>query len=326
MDLPAGGLDDLIDTIRLSHGGGQYLIQPRIRKGPSGKQYFAQGSAIITIAGEPMLSGRPYRNGRLVDDPPPQQQQQLAPQVITLPAPQHAGDLQSQLLGMIGKVIGANSGGGSMDFAGIASLIGAVSKLSTPPPTPQSQIDAADPFGAAERLIAFAQKLARVQNPASAVNVDSASGLSPDSLIEKVLLEKVMGGMFGGTPQPQPQPQQPQRMPPPPPGWAWDPARGWIPTAPPPPAPPPTAAPPAPPADAETTPAGEWDEGEPLTADEVVAELGSMEPAAAASFVASVLGRLSPDLQDRLLGSLATPQPSDTVAQFPAPISLGGHR
>jgi len=325
-DLPvpadADSLNDVRQQIRLQYGGGTYVLQWKHRRG---KTLFGRGSAVITIAGDPMYRGRRYRHGVLEEMPDermvPQSSsaaQAPTPVIVQAPAPAGGDALQTALLGIVQTALGGKE-------QSPLDVVQLVTALQT---SLKGGASSEDTFGTIERVMSLMAKAKkafrrddddddepRQRNPQSATNggglLDGLLGGDGGGLsLEKILMIKLLGdggglgGLGGLLGQAQPPRPAAPAMQPGPPGHVWHPQAGWIPYAAPTPQPTPQvqtqtqtldprpAAPATAPAEGPLE-GDDVDEDPPYSADEIAADILSRPPEEQEAFLGELISKLA---------------------------------
>lgn len=148
--IPSGQESDLLALIRQAYGGGQFRVQAKTLNG-NGKRVYARGTAVVTIAGPPLLNGRPYNpDGTLQQPTPPPQAS--APMLLQQPAPQGS---TLETLQAVAQVLAQQRGdgqGGGQSLEGVAEVVSALAQTARPQP----QVDA---FGQIDRTLTLLSKM-----------------------------------------------------------------------------------------------------------------------------------------------------------------------
>jgi hypothetical protein len=297
--VPQGGVDDLCSQIQARFGGGTFLFQPK-RRMINGKSIYTSGAATVDIMGEPTIAGRRWIHGELeppLERPPPTMAMQPMPQMAPMAgmpqmAPVNTPDpMQMQLLKMFGDAV-KNGNGANTDIAALADVMLRSNQQS--PPNSSAQVDSMVGMERAFSLFVKWQSMldrGGESEPAEPEPASSLGGLlgGGEMSLEKILMFKMLGdmggsggglaGLLGGAPQPPVAAPMGGMPPPPSAAHVWHQGtRAWVhpsqlaqPVA-----APPSPAPPSPAPPAEPT---KEDEEDPLTAAEMIDELGAMDPA-----------------------------------------------
>ncbi len=334
--VPAGGVDDLCSQIQGRFGGGTFLFQPK-RRMVNGKMLYASGSATVDIMGEPTFGGRRWVHGELEPpfEPPPPPMQPMQPMSLApmggmqqmAPAPS-IDPMQLQMLKMFGDAV-KNGQGANTDIAALADVMLRSNQQSAQGAGPQ-----VDSMGGMERAFALFMKwqtmLDRGSDSEPAEPEPASSPLGGmfgggEMSLEKILMFKMLGdmggggglggglgGLLGGAPQQPPSPPMGGMPPPPSAAHVWHQgSRAWVhpsqlaqpaaaqPVVAQPVVAQPVAAQPAEP-DAE-------DDSEPLNAEEMIGELGAMDPAERNKILPEILRSMGvpPEMLERATATIA---------------------
>ena len=339
--VPDGGTPDVLEEIKSSWGGGSYQLQGKVTS-PNGKWAYLHGAIQVDIAGYPRDAGKEYIDGvwRPIARPAPVS-------VPTFVQSNPSGQSDGGLTGMMGTLLqtalqGAMSNDGPMNLEGLAGLITAVSTIANGQPQ-------RDSFSDLDRSLGLITKLRDNFGNDGPDPEETPSGLGSlggGSLLE-MLAMKLLSGQNPGHPQPPPPPnygypqaisseQQWQMMngghaphgyPPPPhnyppqqPNWTGAPHRAHVDETPPrrspgpvPATPPtPTPASPPPPAGSASEP-----EFEPLTVNDVLADLSERDEESRTQFVDELCQAMG--LDKALLSGMFPNGPPNGGAQPAAP-------
>lgn len=285
IQVPAGGVDDLRSVIRDRWGGGQYLLQRKQRL-KNGKVVWARKSARVQIAGSPKVAAA---------EPDPAAAPAVAPVVFQPPA-----QSQEPMVRLVEALVqsvraGQTTPGQAFDLTKVAELIFQATQGQRPAEPPR------DAFGELERMAKTMQRMREVFGVAEQSRDDDDDDGAFGGLLSgrrgAMLGEALLKRMLNDE---QPSPNgQPMPMPPPPsPHHVYHPGRGWfLPPVSAPTGPGPTQNPTAPPA---SPPPAEGmvedgDDEEPLTADDVIADIEDLEPAERDRLIPALLERVGID-------------------------------
>lgn len=302
IEIPAETSAEAHELIAAEYGGGQYIIR-RKRRSDAGGVLYARGSAHLRIAGPPKFQGQV-----IADPAQTRSHDPMSPIVVQAPTTAAGSDLSTQLLALVQQSIARVTQPGAppsaaTDLAGVITALAPLLRANQS--TPQNQ----DPFGMLDRLLAMADKLARLRAPAAATESSANEGLLGlgSGSLENLLLSRFLGGQQAPPSMAPPvqTPQQPPWAVQAPPGHVWHPERGWIPYA----AAPAAHAVPAPSPQPRTpNPAPEDNDGEeyidePLTAQEIADDLLSREQSDMEALLKGVIERIG-EKRPELLGAL----------------------
>lgn len=296
--VPDGGMCDLMDEIKASWGGGKYQLRGKCLAA-NGRQIYAVGAVQIDVAGYPRADGKEWLNGvwRPIAMP------SAGPVMM---APQVGGGQPSGIEALLGPFLqqalaSSLSGDGGVSFREMPALITAIAGLTGN--TPQR-----DSFTDLERSLAIMQKLQSSREPER----ERERAESKDDFFGGLgqLIPLLIAKFSQPTPAPAPHPHF-QYMPPPPPHGSipsremWDQmqAHGYIPQASPTPSVPGNwTAPPVtvhnqstPPPQPQPDPDDEAEEYEPLSVDDIIADMAQRDDAGRMAFLGELCAAMGID-------------------------------